>query len=319
MAKILHFLVILTILLNDKSHAQHIDPSSWTLREKVGQLLMIPLYPRRGPTHWKQVGKLIRDYNIGGVIIMQGTVEQTYHALDTIRNYARYPLMVAIDAEWGLSMRLSDGPRIPYAMTLGAIQDTSIIRELGHWVGLQLKLMGIGWNFAPVVDVNTNPNNPVIHWRAFSSDPKRVVRQAFAFMKGMQQAGISFTPKHFPGHGDTHQDSHHMLPVVDADASEMENIHLFPYKKLLQYSPGVMVAHILVPSLEIERLPASLSPVAIWRLLRKQMNYKGIIFTDALNMKAVERWGSATGELALKAGATILLFPTNVEAMVSHI
>ncbi len=317
MMKILNLLVILTIFWNNVSHGQEIP--SWTLREKIGQLIMVPLYPRRGPTHWKQVGQLIRDYNIGGVIVMQGTIEQAYYALDTIRKYARYPLMIAIDAEWGLSMRLKDGPSIPYAMTLGAIQDTSIVRELGYWTGLQVKMMGIGWNFAPVVDVNTNPANPVIHWRAFSSNPERVVRQAFAFMQGMKQAGISFTLKHFPGHGDTHQDSHVLLPVVNASASEMEQIHLLPYKKLLKYSPGVMVAHILVPSLDIKQLPASLSPVAIWRILRKQMNYKGIVFTDALNMKAVERWGAATGELALKAGATILLFPTNVDAMVSHI
>ncbi len=286
--------------------------AQWSLEQQVGQLLMVPVYPKKGPKHWKKVADQIRQDHIGGVIVMQGTLAETYAALETLRTAAPYPLMIAIDAEWGLNMRIADGPRIPLAMTLGAVEDTSLVRRMGFWVGMQLKALGIQWNFAPVVDVNTNPANPVIHWRAFSSDPERVARQADAFARGLQQADIAYTLKHFPGHGDTYQDSHYHLPRVDASRKEMEQIHLLPYRHLAPRAPGVMVAHILVPSLGIDSLPASLSPQST-DILRHQVGFQGLIFTDALNMKALKHWGQAhAAVLALQAGAQVLLFPTDV-------
>lgn len=205
---------------------------------------------------------------------------------------SKVPLFIGIDAEWGLSMRLDSTYRYPWNMTLGAVQDMKLIEKAGNQMAKQSKRMGIHFNFAPVVDINTNPKNPIIGNRSFGETKENVTARAIALMKGLQDEGVYATSKHFPGHGDTSTDSHHTLPVVNFDKNRLNDVELFPYKELIKNGlASVMVAHLNVPSIEPRaNYPTSISYPVVTDILKKELQFEGLIFTDALNMKGASNF-----------------------------
>ena len=232
--------------------------------------------------------------------------------------------MVSMDAEWGLGMRLKKSTiSFPRQLTLGAIQDNRIIYDMGKEVARQMRRLGVHINFAPVVDVNNNPKNPVINTRSFGEDPFNVTAKSYMYAKGMQDHGVMACAKHFPGHGDTDVDSHHDLPVINHDRRRLDSIEMFPFRVLSQFGiESVMVAHLKVPALDATpNLPTTLSRKVINVLLKKEMNFKGLVFTDALEMKGVTKH-FPSGEIevrALEAGVDVLLMPEDIQTAITHI
>lgn len=287
-----------------------------TLDEKIGQLFMVAAYSNKNEAHAQSIDSLIINQKIGGVIFFQGGPVRQATLTNRFQNMAKIPLFVGIDAEWGLSMRLDSTYAFPWNMTLGAIQDLDLIEQLGKQMAKHSKRMGIHFNFAPVIDVNTNPLNPIIGNRSFGENPENVAKKAIALTKGLQSEGVFATAKHFPGHGDTDKDSHHTLPSVNHSIKRMNEVELYPYKKLFKEGlASVMVAHLNVPALETRSgYPSSISKNIVTDLLQEKMKFKGLIFTDALNMKGASNFKSP-GEIDLEAflaGNDILLFPENV-------
>lgn len=287
-----------------------------SFEEKVGQLFMVAAYSNKDAEHIKSVDRLVEEQKIGGVIFFQGGPGRQANLTNRFQSKAKVPLFVGIDAEWGISMRLDSTYRYPWNMTLGAIQDMSLIERLGVQYGKESKRMGIHFNFAPVLDINTNPKNPIIGNRSFGEDKENVTNRALALMKGSQSQGVYATGKHFPGHGDTATDSHHSLPSINFTKERINEVEFYPYKKLFQEGlASVMVAHLNVPALEKrENFPSSISYTIVTDILQKQLGFKGLIFTDALNMKAASNF-KQPGEIDLEAflaGNDILLFAENV-------
>lgn len=294
-----------------------------TLDDKIGQLFMVAAYSNKNDEHTASVKKLIKKYHIGSLIFMQGNPLVQAKLTNSYQALSKVPLLIGIDAEWGLNMRLDNTYSFPWNMTLGAIENDSLLIEFGKRVGEQCKRLGIHVNFAPVVDVNTNPLNPIIGNRSFGQDPKNVSAKALAFMQGIQSEHVLTTAKHFPGHGDTATDSHQELPVILHSKTYMDRVDLYPYKTLIKNGlTGVMVAHLNVPSLESEpNLPTSLSSNVINKLLKKELGFKGLVFTDALNMKGVANFGkSTTVDLkAFNAGNDVLMFSDNIPKAIKKI
>jgi len=273
-------------------------------------------YSNKNETHAKEIEALIENQKIGGVIFFQGGPMRQANLTNRFQKKAKIPLFIGIDAEWGLSMRLDSTYVFPWNMTLGAIDDLALIEKLGTQMAKHCKRMGIHFGFAPVVDVNTNPQNPIIGNRSFGENPKNVVQKAIALTKGLQNGGVFATAKHFPGHGDTDKDSHHTLPSVNHSLERLYRVELYPYKKLFQQGlASVMVAHLNVPALESRNdFPSSISKSIVTDFLQKELKFEGLIFTDALNMKGASNFKN-TGEIDLEAflaGNDILLFPENV-------
>lgn len=294
-----------------------------SFNEKIGQLFMVAAYSNKDSVHINNIDKLVRDYKIGGVIFFQGGPIRQANLTNRFQSRSKVPLFVGIDAEWGLSMRLDSTYRFPWNMTLGAIKDARLIESVGTQMGKEAKRMGIHFNFAPVIDINTNPLNPIIGYRSFGEDKKNVSESAIALMTGVQNQGVFSTGKHFPGHGDTSTDSHTTLPVVDFPKERIENVELYPYKRLFDEGlESVMVAHLSVPNLEPrENFPTSLSYPVVTELLQKQLGFDGLIFTDALNMKGASNF-KKPGDIdlaAFMAGNDILLFAENVPVAVEKI
>lgn len=290
--------------------------SQMSLEQKIGQLFMVAAYSNKNEAHARSIDSLIINQKIGGVIFFQGGPVRQAYLTNRFQAHAEIPLFVGIDAEWGLAMRLDSTYAFPWNMTLGAIEDLQLIEEVGSRMGKHSKRMGIHFNFAPVVDVNTNPLNPIIGNRSFGEDPKNVTQKAIALTKGLQSQGVFATAKHFPGHGDTDKDSHHTLPTVNHPIERMNQVELYPYKKLFRSGlASVMVAHLNVPALEQRNgYPSSISKSIVTDLLQDELKFKGLIFTDALNMKGASNFKSP-GEIDLEAflaGNDILLFPENV-------
>ncbi|MCF8227221.1 MAG: serine hydrolase [Bacteroidales bacterium] len=294
-----------------------------SLEEKIGQMIMVPGYSNRGEDHIESIEKAIRKHHIGGVIFFKGDPGSQAAMINRLQAYSEMPLLIAMDAEWGLGMRLENTISYPRQMMLGALQDDQLVYELGQHIAMQLKDLGVYMNFAPVADINNNPDNPVINTRSFGEDRKNVSRKVNAYFRGMQDQGILVTAKHFPGHGDTDTDSHLALPVIRYDRSRLDSIELYPFKKAINEGiTGIMVAHLNVPSIDAaDNIPTSLSGKAINELLLKELNFKGLVVTDALKMKGVSDYFKS-GDLeveAVKAGADILLMPENVGKAISHI
>src|SRR5690606_20575403 len=267
-------------------------------------------------TSIEQTKKLIRDQHLGGLIFSTGGPVRQAKLTNEYQKLAKIPLLIGMDAEWGLAMRLDSTYAFPWNMTLGAIKDTSIVGKVGNHIGKHAKRLGVHINFAPDIDININPQNPIIGNRSFGEDRENVAQKGIAFMKGMEKAGVLSSGKHFPGHGDTAVDSHKALPVIDFSRERLDSIELYPYKKLINEGlSSVMVAHLSVPALEIkEGYPSSLSEQIIGEVLQEQLNFKGLVFTDALNMKGVSNFAKA-GEVELSAflaGNDILLMPLDV-------
>ncbi|GEP51809.1 beta-N-acetylglucosaminidase [Flavobacterium noncentrifugens] len=287
-----------------------------TFDEKIGQLFMVAAYSNKDSAHIKSIDKLITENKVGGLIFFQGGPLRQARLTNRFQSKTKLPLFIGIDAEWGLSMRLDSTYRFPWNMTLGAIKDKNLIRKVGEKMGYQTKRMGIQFNFAPVLDINTNPKNPIIGFRSFGESKENVAESASAIMKGFQSSGILSTGKHFPGHGDTETDSHYGLPVVNFSRERLEETEFYPYKQLFKDGlESVMVAHLNVPALEPRpNYPSSISYNVVTNVLQKHLGFNGLIFTDALNMKAASNY-LKPGEIDLEAflaGNDILLFAENV-------
>lgn len=291
--------------------------SSLSQDEKLGQLFIVALYVNRGEEEINKVRNLVVNEKLGGLILMQDDAARHIALLNEFQSKSKVPMMIGMDAEWGLYQRIAAAKKFPWAMTLGAIQDKSLITEMSAKIAEDAKRMGVNWDFAPVADVNTNPNNPIIGNRSFGSEVDNVVKSALAYSAGLQNSNVLAAIKHFPGHGDTSTDSHHDLPVVSHDLKRLNEVELAPFKALTDKGiGGVMVAHLYVPALEKQPgVPASVSKSIITGLLKEKYGYKGLIITDALNMGAVAK-RYKPGELdalAFKAGNDIMLFSDGVK------
>ena len=315
-----------------------------TQREKVGQFFMPAAFINDGEEEIQKIVDLIKNHCIGGLCFFhsrasaatnfEGKKEIIYNenSLDTLKKLiqryqkaAKYPLLISIDAEWGLAMRIENTPQYPYAITLGALQgDPDLICEVGKNIGRDCREAGIHWNLAPVIDINNNPNNPVIGYRSFGEDKKKVTENAIAFVKGTQSEGILTSIKHFPGHGDTATDSHLGLPVIHKSKEELFDNELYPFMELIKNGvDSVMVGHLSVPSLMNGKFgSSSISKEIITGVLRKELGFKGVVISDALNMHSVSKLYPTKGELewlAFDAGNDILCFAQHVEEGIGNI
>lgn len=295
-----------------------------SLDQKIGQLFMVAANSRDSDTtYYAQIDHLIEYYGIGGLIYFQSSPHEHNRLVNRFQSKSTVPLLNGIDGEWGLSMRIDSMQAYPWNMTLGAIQDDSLIYQMGQALARECKTMGIHFNFAPVVDVNSNPLNPIINARSYGENPQRVSDKGLALMQGMQDAGVLACAKHFPGHGDTDSDSHKTLPVITHSRARIDSIDLVPFKRLVDAGVGsVMIAHLNIPALDSTQDRAStLAPYVVDTMLKQEMNFSGLAITDALNMKGVSAYYKS-GDLevqALRAGNDVLLFPEDVPAAVSAI
>lgn len=290
--------------------------NSQTFEQRLGQLFMVAAYSNRDAKHREEITKLIKEQSLGGLIFFQGGPVRQANLTNYYQSISDVPLFIAMDAEWGINMRLDSVITFPKAMTLGALPDEELIYDMGKEIARQFTELGMHINFAPVVDVNSNPANPVIGYRAFGEEKRLVTRKSMAYMKGLQEHGVIANAKHFPGHGDTESDSHYTLPVIKHSQGRILDIDLYPYRELIDENlMSVMVAHLHIPSLDSEKNKATtLSKYVVTDLLKDQMNFEGLVFTDALNMKGVSSYYKP-GEvdlLALQAGNDILLYSEDV-------
>ncbi|WP_281991181.1 glycoside hydrolase family 3 N-terminal domain-containing protein [Aquimarina aggregata] len=290
--------------------------SKMTLKEKVGQLFMVDVFSSKPKKDTDKIKKLIEEYHIGGVIFSKGGPNRQAKLNNEYQELSKVPLLIGMDAEWGLAMRLDSTQAFPWNMTLGAIQNNDLIEETGRQIARHCKRLGVHINFAPVVDINTNPKNPIIGNRSFGESKEMVTQKSLAFMKGMQKEGIMASAKHFPGHGDTDSDSHKTLPTINFNAQRIDSIELYPYKQLIKEGlSSVMVAHLNIPSLESRvGYPSSISKGVVTTLLKDSLSFEGLIFTDALNMKGASDFKSP-GEIdlaAFLAGNDVLLISEDV-------
>lgn len=290
--------------------------------EKIGQLFMVDAYSNRDSAHVRFIDSLVTQYHIGGIIFFQGGPVRQALLTNRYQSKAKVPLLIGIDGEWGLSMRLDSTIRFPRQMTLGATGSDSLIYEMGVEIGRQCKRMGLHTNFAPVADVNNNPLNPVINSRSFGEDKVKVTAAAMSYMKGLHEQHILSCGKHFPGHGNTDSDSHFTLPQLNQPATELDSVELYPFRALMQQGlSSVMVAHLFIPAWDTSGVPSTLSQPIVTELLRKRMGFEGLVFTDALNMKGVAN-AFPSGELelrALQAGNDVLLYSLNVPVAFNRI
>ncbi|MFO7869085.1 MAG: glycoside hydrolase family 3 N-terminal domain-containing protein [Bacteroidales bacterium] len=320
-----------TQLSFEKNPFSEIEHNSWvdsvytsmSLDERIGQLFMVAAYTNPSQSNTQEVVQLIQDYHIGGVIFMKGTPIRQAKTTNILQSHSSIPLMTAIDGEWGLAMRLDSTISFPKQIMLGAIQDNALLYEMGFEIGRQCKRLGVHINFAPVIDINNNAQNPVINFRSFGEIKENVATKGLYYMTGMQDRKVITTAKHFPGHGDTDSDSHHTLPTIPHSKERLDTLELYPFKHLINNNlTGMMIAHLHIPALDDTRNRAStLSPHIVTDILQKDLGFSGLIFTDALNMKGVANHFSP-GELeitALQAGNDVLLFPENVPVAIKQI
>jgi beta-N-acetylhexosaminidase len=297
--------------------------SNLTQEERIAQLFMIRSYANSDSNYYREITSLIRKYNVGGVCFFSGTPWAQAMLTNRYQLYSKTPLFISIDGEWGLGMRLDSTVAFPRQMVLGAIQNDSLIYQMGLEIGRQMRRIGVNINFAPVVDINNNPKNPVINNRSFGEDKVKVTSLALAYMRGLQDMGIIAVAKHFPGHGDTDIDSHIALPTINHDRKTIEDIDLYPFRKLIEQGiAGIMVAHLHVPALDT--MPNSISTISapiITGLLKGELGFKGLIFTDAMEMKALaDNVEPKQAEVkALLAGNDVLLLPVDVGRAIQNI
>jgi beta-N-acetylhexosaminidase len=287
-----------------------------TLDEKIGQLFMVPAYSNLDDKHVEELYQLVDTFKVGGLIFMQGGPVRQARLNNDLQNRSRVPLMVAMDAEWGLGMRLDSTISFPWQMALGAIDDPNLVYEFGTEAARELRRMGVHVSFSPVVDVNNNSANPVINARSFGENREQVATRGIAYMKGLQDHNVLACAKHFPGHGDTDVDSHEDLPLISHNRDRLDSIELYPFRRLVKRGLGsAMVAHLYIPALDTTRnCPSTLSKPTIDGVLKKEMGFKGLIFTDAMTMKGLANYyePGAMHVAALKAGNDVLLFPGDV-------
>lgn len=293
--------------------------NSMTLRERIGQLFIAGAATTEDTANKALIARMVNEYKVGGFILSKGTADAHLRLTEYAQGQSKTPLMITIDGEWGLSMRLSDTPRFPKNIVIGAANNKLLTYEYGKEVGRQCRRMGIHVNFAPDIDVNSNPKNPVIGTRSYGDDPKMVAHLGIAFSRGLLAAEVLPVGKHFPGHGDVESDSHKTLPVNNKCREALNNEELFPFKEYIQAGmPSIMVGHLYIPALDsVTALPTSLSSVVVDKLLKKELGFNGLIFTDALEMKGADAEGKALK--AFMAGNHVLLKPGNVGECINSI
>tara|TARA_B100001063_G_scaffold116258_1_gene108567 strand:- start:1232 stop:4117 length:2886 start_codon:yes stop_codon:yes gene_type:complete len=293
--------------------------SSLTTEEKVSQLFVNWVSPEQ--SNFDEVKKLVVEDKIGGLIFSIGTTKSHIDWLNKFQSLAKTPLLISMDAEWGPAQRLSDVFAHPWNMTLGAIQDNSLVREISKRMAEQNQALGVHFNFSPSVDVNNNSKNPIIGNRSFGENPFNVYNKAKAYIQGHKDVGVYTSIKHFPGHGDTDKDSHKTLPIINGNMNRLNNVELFPFKKLIDdgLAESVMLAHLSVPAID-KNYPSSLSSKTVSKLLREKYNFSGITVTDALDMKGVLQDPNINVDLrAFEVGNDILLMSTSVSSGVKVI
>ena len=328
----MHFLKILLFFLVFSSYSQNplvsddaVKQEVWvdsiyntlSIDQKIGQLFTIWVATKQGDDKMKEVSSIIEKNHLGGLIFSLGNIKDQAKYTNIFQSISKVPLLIGMDAEWGIGMRLDDAFSFPYNMTLGALNDDSLIYNVGKRIGVHAKRIGVHINFAPVTDINTNPNNPIIGSRSFGEDKINVTKKSLSYLKGMQSVGIMGSAKHFPGHGDTSTDSHKTLPVINFSAKRINDVELFPYKELIKNNLStVMVAHMEVPSLEKEpKMPSTLSKNIISKLLKKKLKFEGLVITDAMDMKGVVDFNKnqSADVGALLAGNDVLLMPDDLD------
>lgn len=295
---------------------------SLTPNERIAQLIMVAAYSNKGEEHRQEILELIKNQKIGGLIFFQGGPIRQVSQMNEYQVASKVPLLGAIDAEWGLGMRLDSTISYPFQMALGAIQDDSLIYKMGTEVARQIKQVGLHLNFAPVVDVNNNANNPVINFRSFGENKYNVAEKGIQYMLGMQDGGVLPTAKHFPGHGDTDVDSHFALPQINHSLKRLDSLELYPFREIIKAGiGGVMVAHLDIPALDSTGVPSTLSKPIISGLLKNELNFKGLIVTDAMNMKGVTKDNSPgiVDKDAILAGNDLLEFTVDVPLAIAEI
>ncbi|WP_420148251.1 glycoside hydrolase family 3 N-terminal domain-containing protein [Spirosoma sp.] len=296
---------------------------SLTPDQKIGQFFMVAAFSNRHENHYQYIDHLIQTNHIGGLIFFQGGPYRQAVLTNRYQAQSKVPLLIGIDGEWGLGMRLDSTMDFPKQMALGAIRDNELIYRMGAEIGRQCQRLGIHINFAPVSDINSNPANPVIGVRSFGESKENVALKASAYMRGLQQTHVIATAKHFPGHGDTNADSHHTLPTISRSSEQMREIDLYPFRKLIADSlMGVVTGHLHVPVMDnTPALAATLSEKIVTELLKKELGFRGLVFTDALNMAGINRSPKLTDVYlrALIAGNDILLYPENVREATTNI
>jgi beta-glucosidase-like glycosyl hydrolase len=273
-----------------------------SLHDKVAQLFFIRAHTNKGLAYEDSVANVILKQHVGGIVFFQGGPVRQAALTNRYQKLTKVPLLVAMDGEWGLGMRLDSTISYPYQMTLGAIQNNSLIYKMGQQIAHDFKRMGVQINFAPDMDINNNPNNPVINYRSFGDNKYNVAEKGIAYMRGMQAGGLLCTAKHFPGHGDTNIDSHIDLPLLPFTRTRLDTLEEYPFRQAVKAGiSGIMVAHMDIPALDnTKNLPSSLSKPIVTGVLKDSMGFKGLIVTDAMEMKAVEKYFPG-GEADLKA------------------
>ncbi len=311
------------VFLNQESDWADSVFNTMTEEERIAQLIMIPVYSNKDQVHIDSISNLVKEHKVGGLIFFQGGPVRQAQMTNRFQQESKIPLMITIDAEWGLAMRLDSTMRFPYQMSLGGIEDEELIYEMGREIARHCKRMGIHVNFAPVVDINNNANNPVIGFRSFGEDKENVARKGIAYMKGMQDEGILANAKHFPGHGDTNVDSHYGLPVIHFSKQRLTELELYPFRELFKEGLGsIMVAHMSIPTLDpTENLASTLSTPIVTELLKDEMGYEGLVFTDALNMQGVAKFyePGVVDVKALLAGNDMLLNTMDVKNTIKEV
>lgn len=291
--------------------------------QRIAQLMIIRAHSNLGPDHVKEVTNLIKKYNVGGLCFFQGGPVRQAKLTNFYQGIAKTPLMIAIDGEWGLGMRLDSVINFPRQLMMGAVPDARLIYQFGVAVGEQCKRIGIHVNYAPDIDINNNPMNPVINDRSFGEDKYKVALYGVQYMKGMQDMGVMACAKHFPGHGDVSVDSHYDLPVINKSRAQLDQLELYPFRELIKAGVGsMMIAHLAIPSIDTTaNLPTSLSVKNVTDLLRNELGYQGISFTDALEMQGVAKFfpkGDAS-VMSLIAGNDMLCLPGDIPGSIAAV
>lgn len=308
---------------NPRKHWVDSVYQSLSIEERIGQLFMVAAYSGGPKANQEQIQQLIDKHQIGGLIFMQGGPVRQALLTNQYQQSAQVPLLIAMDAEWGLGMRLDSVLNFPRQMMMGATRDTALMYQMGMAIAYQCRRLGVQIDFAPDVDINNNPQNPVINSRSFGEQKVWVTNMARAYMKGLQDNSVMACLKHFPGHGNTDVDSHKDLPLINASIEELHKTELYPFKTLInEGAQSVMIAHLNVPALEKEEhIPTTLSKNTVTNLLKNELGFKGLVFTDALNMDGVAKYfePGAVDLKAFLAGNDVLLFSQNVPLAIEKI
>ncbi|WP_184546842.1 glycoside hydrolase family 3 protein [Mucilaginibacter sp. FT3.2] len=261
-------------------------------KHRIAQLLFVRAHTNKGKAYADSVGEVIKHQEIGGLVFFQGGPGRQLNLVNQYQKLSKIPLLIAMDGEWGLGMRLDSTISYPYQMTLGAIQDNTLIYKMGQRVAYDFKRIGAQFNLGPDMDINNNPNNPVINYRSFGDNKYNVAQKGIAYFKGMQDAGLLTSAKHFPGHGDTNVDSHFDLPLLPYSRGRLDSLEEYPFREAIKAGiSGVMIAHMSIPALDsTTHLPSTLSRPIITGILKDSLKFKGLVVSDAMEMKGVVKY-----------------------------